>query len=93
MRNRITLDTIKDVQEFVAIVSQLPCKVFLVCGAGFRVNAKSILGAMASMTFNELWVECETDIYRHIHKFIKIESDVKDNSTSTKKLLQKGFTF
>ena len=78
MRNRITLDTVSDVKEFVAIVSKIPHKVFLVSGAGFRLSAKSILGAIASMTFSELWVECEADIYGYIHRFIKEEPDVKD---------------
>ena len=80
MRNRITLDTKSDIDEFVAIVSQVPHKVLLVSGKGFRVNAKSIFGVLASMTFSELWVECEVDIYSLIQKFIKIESSVIDKS-------------
>jgi len=93
MKNRITLDTARDINEFVTIASQLPYKVYLVNGAGFRVNAKSILGVIASMTFNELWVECETDIYRHIQKFINVESDAESILSRTDRLLQKRFTF
>ena len=93
MRNRITLDTVRDIKEFVAIASQIPHPVFLVSGSGFRVSAKSILGAIASMTFNELWVECETNIYRHIQQFIKVESDIKSNFAPSERLWQNGFTF
>jgi len=88
MRNRITLDTARDVKEFVEITSKIPYKVYLVYGKGFRVNAKSILGVIASMTFNELWVECEANIYTHIQKFIKVESDFEDNIISMKRLWQ-----
>jgi len=93
MKNRITLDTIRDINEFVEIVSRIPHKVLLVGGKGFRVNAKSILGVLASMTFNELWVECEIDIYSHIQRFIKVESDAIGKSALMERLWQHGFTF
>ena len=37
---------------------------------GLRVNAKSLLGAMYSLEFEELWCESEFDIYRNIEDFI-----------------------
>ena len=93
MKNKITLDAIRDINEFVAIVSQIPHEVFLVSGKGYRVNAKSILGVLASITFNELWVECEVNIFNYIQKFIKVESDGIIKSTPMEKLRQNGFTF
>jgi len=93
MKNRITLETGKDINEFVTIVSQLPFKVHLSNKTGIRVNAKSILGVIASVTFNELWVECEVDIYKHIRKFIKVESNDESIPPETDKHLLAAFTF
>ena len=93
MKSRITLDTTSDIYEFVAIVSKIPHKVLLVSGKGLRVNAKSILGVLASLTFNELWVECEINIYSHIQKFMKIESKVIDKSALQEEFWLNGFTY
>ena len=74
MRNKIRLDTVKDCNEFVQIVQALPGKITIVDESnGYRVNGKSILGAIASMEFDDLYVESENDIYMHIEKFIVID--------------------
>ena len=55
--------------EFVSIVSKLPGKIVIVDNTGMKVNAKSVLGALYAMEFDELWCESENDIYFHIKQF------------------------
>jgi len=81
MKYRITLDTLNDAKEFATIASKIPSKVYLISEAGFRVNGKSILGVIASLAFNDLWVESEINIFGHIQKFIKNGSSNSENTT------------
>ena len=59
-----------DVTEFVSITTKLPGTIVVVDNKGMRVNAKSILGMLYAMEFEELWVESDEDIYNAISKFI-----------------------
>ena len=47
-RTKIVLDKMSDVNKFVAVMSELPDKVWLEDGDGCRVSAKSLLGAIYS---------------------------------------------
>ena len=69
MRVQIALDTMSDGTEFVNIVSRVAAPVHLV-GDDFRVSAKSLLGAIYTMEWNEVWCECDEDIYHKIAKFV-----------------------
>ena len=69
MRVKIELDTMSDVTEFVGIATQINEPVHLV-GDNFRVSVKSLLGAVYTMEWSEVWCECETDIYQKIEKFV-----------------------
>ena len=69
MRVRVELVTSDDARRFVNIATQIKEPVYLV-GEDFRVSAKSLLGALCSMEWNELWCECERDIYTKIEKFV-----------------------
>ena len=69
MKARVELVTMEDAANMVKIASQVKEPVYLV-GEGFRVSAKSLLGALCSMEWNELWCECEKDIYSKIEKFV-----------------------
>lgn len=73
MRNKIRIDTIQDVNKFVNITSQLDGKITITDNAGLTVNAKSVLGALHAMEFEELWIESEKDIYSAIEPFVIIE--------------------
>lgn len=68
VRVKINLDTMADVTEFVKIATQIEEPVFLVHD-NFRVSAKSLLGAIYTMEWDEVWCECATDIYCKIEKF------------------------
>ena len=72
MRNKIRIDTIQDVNKFVSITSQLDGKITITDNTGLTVNAKSMLGALHAMEFEELWIESEKDIYSAIEPFIVI---------------------
>ena len=73
MKNKIRIDTIQDVNKFVNITSQLEGKITITDNAGLTVNAKSVLGALHAMEFEELWIESEKDIYSAIEPFVIIE--------------------
>lgn len=69
MKVRIELDTLSDVREFVKAVTTVEAPVHLV-SENLRVSAKSLLGAMYTMEWAEVWCECEEDIYNKIARFV-----------------------
>lgn len=70
MRVRINLDKFSDIVSFVQICEEIEAPVHLTDGDVFRVSAKSIIGAMATIEWKQLWCECEQDIYMKIKNFI-----------------------
>ena len=72
MKVQIRLDTMHDVQTFVQIATTVKGNVFITDNAGLRVSAKSLLGAIYALEFDELWCETDEDIYRAIEEFIII---------------------
>lgn len=73
MRNRIRIDTVKQANKLAAITAGLDGKITITDGQGLTVNAKSVIGALHAMEFDELWLESENDIYMAIEPFIIIE--------------------
>lgn len=72
MRHKICLDTMSDVREFVKIVQDYDKhNIFITDGNRMRVNAKSVIGVLYSMEFDNIWIESDIDIYSKISKFIK----------------------
>ena len=69
-RVKIRLDTQTDVNNFVSTVIGLPFSVTVTDNNGLRVNAKSLLGMLYSLEFEELWCECQFDIYEIIKDFV-----------------------
>ena len=70
MKTKIHLETINDVTAFIAVTNRVPEPVYITDGANCKVSAKSLLGALYSMEFSELWCECEKDIYHLIYPFV-----------------------
>lgn len=70
-RTKIELVGLSDVNKFVAITSKIPGAVKLTDGVGYSVNAKSVLGCLASMEWEELYCESDVDIYTHIAEFAR----------------------
>lgn len=69
MKAKVNLETMSNINEFVAIASTINEPVYLV-GDNVRVSAKSLLGALYTMEWQEVWCECEVDIYNKIAKFV-----------------------
>lgn len=61
-RTQIRLDTLSDVNRFVAAMSTLNEKVWLEDDEGNRVSATSLLGALYSMEWANIYCYCATDI-------------------------------
>lgn len=66
---RIELVTGKDMMDFVQTVIPLKGEIKLTDGHGLCVNAKSILGAVATVEWNTLYCQSENDIGEHIAKY------------------------
>lgn len=62
MRVKIRLDTLSEVNKFVEVTSRFDEKIELVDDEGHCVSAKSILGALYSFEWNEIYCSCEKDI-------------------------------
>lgn len=74
MKNKIRLDTMNDINRFCAAVSGIACDVYLIDPHNrYKVNAKSQLSCMlAGAEWNDIWVECEEDIYQAISEWVII---------------------
>ena len=70
MRARINIDTMSDIQKFVEICSLLNYKINLIDGHQYCVSAKSLMGAIATADWSEVYVECDHDIRSHIWQFL-----------------------
>lgn len=70
-RMKIRIDTESDVTKIVSIATKLSdeIKVEIVDGEGMRVNARSIIGMLYAMTFNEIWLESNCDVYHYFSDF------------------------
>lgn len=69
-KNKIRLDTMKDIQHFINIVSNIDAKVYLQDGEDFCVSAKSILGGMAAIEWANIYCISDKDIAGKISDFI-----------------------
>lgn len=70
MKIRVRLDTVTDIANFVLIASQIKSNVYLTNNRGLKVDGKSFLGVAHAHEFDELWCECDEDIYTKIQSFV-----------------------
>lgn len=72
MRVKLRLDTVSDVNKFVNITTALNQPITITDGNGLRVNAKSVIGVLHSLEFDNLVCETEddNDIYMAIKEFV-----------------------
>ena len=73
MRAKINIDTMSKVHAFVDICIKLGGKIKLTDGQDYCVNAKSLLGILATADWSEAYIDSEEDIYQHIEEFVVIE--------------------
>ena len=70
MRAKINIDTLGKINSFVSICSKFDCDIRLIDGADYCVSAKSLIGAVATMDWTEVFVVSKEDIYSHIKEFV-----------------------
>ena len=70
MRVKIRLETFRDANEIADIASKVDGRVVISDGSGLCVNAKSVLGALHALEFNDLWCESDKNIFAEIRKFV-----------------------
>lgn len=72
MKVRLRLDTVTDVNKFVNITTALKQPITITDGNGLRVNAKSVIGVLHALEFDNLVCETEddNDIYMAIKEFV-----------------------
>ncbi len=73
MKAKIRLDTSRDAIDFSNLCLALPGEITITDNKGLRINAKSVLGMLYALEFEELWCESNEDIYMTIKDFIIIE--------------------
>jgi hypothetical protein len=73
---RINIDTGAKIQKFVDIINANNVNAVLEStgenGENYRVNARSLLGALATMDWNDVWVKSDEDIYSLIEEFVVV---------------------
>lgn len=62
MKAKINLVTMTDIQRFVDTVSKIKEEVILKDSVGHCVSAKSMLGALYSLEWKDVYVHCDKDI-------------------------------
>jgi len=68
---KIVLDTVSDVNKFVSIANSfLNSTITVTDNNGLRVNAKSLMGMLYALEFEELWCESDTEIYEKIKDYV-----------------------
>ena len=74
MRVKINLDTMTAINDFVKAVTNYGGNVYLTDkDRNYLVSAKSMLGAIYSMEWGEVWCESDDDIYHILSRFIAEE--------------------
>ena len=68
---KIELVTNSDINDFVKIVSKVEGEIKLIDDTGLCVNAKSLLGVLYTIEWDNLYCISEHDIYSKIEKYIK----------------------
>ena len=71
MKYKIVLDTVSDVTTFVKnVITEKEANVTVTDNRGLRVNAKSLMGMLYALEFEELWCESDTEIYEKIKDYV-----------------------
>ena len=70
-RYKINLETARDAAKLANIAEGLDIELTLTDGNGMRVNAKSVIGAIYTLEFDEIWLESPEEIpYMNFSEFI-----------------------
>jgi hypothetical protein len=71
MKMKINLDTAAAAKRITELALALPSDtaITITDNNGLRVNARSMLGALYALEFNELWLESDVDCWRVFKEF------------------------
>ena len=69
-RVKINLVTMSDAIKFSSIAEKFNFAIKVKDATGNCVNAKSLMGMIYCLEFNEMWCESEEDIYSAIKEFV-----------------------
>ena len=69
MKVKISLDRVTDIANFVLAVSSVKSEVYVTSGR-ICISGKSFLGLSHAKEFNDLWCECDENIYEKIKDFV-----------------------
>ena len=75
MRYKIRLDTMAEVNRFVGMATKYKGKITLTDGDNFSVNGKSLLGAMYTFEWDQIYCESDSEIYLLVKDFIVGDSE------------------
>ena len=67
---RIRINTGSEAKRFAEIAAKIPGRVVIKDRNGLCVNAKSVLGVLHAIEFDELYCESENEIYAQIRDFV-----------------------
>jgi hypothetical protein len=70
MKVKINLETATDIANFVLATSKVKDPVYVTDNDRMCIDGKSFLGLAYAKEFNELWCECDKDIYSLISEFV-----------------------
>lgn len=73
MKIKIRLDTFQEAVRLSTIASEYQENITITDGNGLRATAKSLLGALSAMEYNDLWLETENDHYAAFCDFVREE--------------------
>ena len=62
-RIKIRIDTMSDVSKLVAVATKAKGRVILTDNTDFKVSGKSLLGAIYTMEWSEVYLESDEDLY------------------------------
>ncbi|MDD4774095.1 MAG: hypothetical protein PHZ09_10945 [Eubacteriales bacterium] len=72
MRIKVRLDTMTAINNFVSDMTKYNGNVYLTDkDRNFIVSAKSMLGAVYSMEWDEVWCESDEDIFQIVNKYME----------------------
>lgn len=69
-RIKIRIDTMSDVSKLVAVATKAQGRVILTDNTDFKVNGKSLLGAIYTMEWSEVYLESDEDLYNALSDLV-----------------------
>ena len=69
-RIKIRIDTMSDVSKLVAVATKEKGRVILTDNTDFKVSGKSLLGAIYTMEWSEVYLESDEDLYNALSDLV-----------------------